>query len=201
MARNSVALSSGSVVTTTTAANVALGNKLMSGDRYKSVADTNAHGDELRHLRAGSGARIHRRLGRSASCGKAMEETPRQIGGSQREQFPVGCDRGSSSLANARPAAMDSVKDMSAIPSAPGHRLEKSDSSGSAGVGRPPWMGPVSATPRPPRPRNVAAAIPSATATSGAGTLGESVPARGGSRASPQRAATLGDSIRQVGQN
>ena len=79
---------------------------------------------------------------------------------------------GSDDVAKARPAAMVSVKLISAMPSAPGTRLAISPGSGSVTAGRPCGIRPTMPTPCACRPSNHDAAMPPATATSGAGECG-----------------------------
>ncbi len=82
--------------------------------------------------------------------------------------------RGSPGRMNARPAAIVSVKLISAIPSAPGTSCWISARSGSVSDGKPCGMCPTVETPSACRPRNHVAAIPPPTATSGAGECGHS---------------------------
>lgn len=79
---------------------------------------------------------------------------------------------GSSRPAKARPAAIVSVKLISAMPSAPGRSCSTSARSGSVSEGRPCGITPTVETPRPSRPSSHAAAMPPPTATSGAGECG-----------------------------
>jgi len=81
---------------------------------------------------------------------------------------------GSPVLANARPAAMDSVKLISAMPRAAGHIRANSDWSGSTHDGRPDGIVPTRATPAARRSNRPDAATATPTATSGAGTRGTS---------------------------
>ena len=81
---------------------------------------------------------------------------------------------GSSGRAKARPAAIDSVKLIKAMPSAPGPSSPTSAGSGSVSDGKPRGISPTIETPIFSSPRNQAAAIPPPTATSGAGECGQS---------------------------
>ena len=81
---------------------------------------------------------------------------------------------GSSARAKARPAAIDSVKLIKAIPSAPGSSRATSAGSGRVSDGKPCGIRPTIETPIFSSPRNHAAAMPPATATSGAGECGHS---------------------------
>jgi hypothetical protein len=84
----------------------------------------------------------------------------------------LGRSGGSPRAANARAAAIDSVKLMSAHPSAPGQSSSTSERSGSTSDGHPRGIVPTVSTPRASRPSNAIAATPTATATSGAGSFG-----------------------------
>ena len=95
----------------------------------------------------------------------------RRAGG---EQFPVRVDRRILARAKARPAAIDSVKLIKAIPSAPGSSRSTSAGSGRVSDGKPAGIRPTIETPIFSSPRNQAAAMPPATATSGAGERGHS---------------------------
>ena len=79
---------------------------------------------------------------------------------------------GSPGRAKARPAAIVSVKLISAIPSAPGTNCSISARSGIVSDGNPCGMRPTVETPSACRPKNHAAAMPPPTATSGAGECG-----------------------------
>ena len=79
---------------------------------------------------------------------------------------------GSAGRAKARPAAIVSVKLISAIPSAPGSSCSTSDRSGIVSAGRPCGIRPTIDTPCAFSPKNHAAAMPPPTATSGAGECG-----------------------------
>ena len=79
---------------------------------------------------------------------------------------------GSEGFANARPAAIDSVKLISAMPKAPGARAAIRPGSGSVNAGRPCGIRPTMPTPCACRPSSHDAAMPPATATSGAGECG-----------------------------
>ena len=81
---------------------------------------------------------------------------------------------GSSGRAKARPAAIVSVKLISAIPSAPGTSCSISARSGSVSDGNPCGIRPTVETPSACRPKNHDAAMPPPTATSGAGECGQS---------------------------
>lgn len=72
----------------------------------------------------------------------------------------------------ARPAAMLSVKLISAMPSAPGSNCSISAGSGRVSDGKPCGISPTVATPRAGRPSSQAAAMPPPTAISGAGECG-----------------------------
>ena len=75
-------------------------------------------------------------------------------------------------MQNARPAATDSVNDISAIPSAAGHNCAASEISGSANAGNPAGTAPTEATPSAWRLKTAAAAMLNATQTSGADSRG-----------------------------
>ena len=81
---------------------------------------------------------------------------------------------GSDERANARPAAMLSVKLMSAIPRAPGTSRPIRERSGIVSGGKPACITPTVETPRACRPKYHDAAMAPATATSGAGECGRS---------------------------
>ncbi len=76
---------------------------------------------------------------------------------------------GSPRCVKARAAAIDSTKDISAIPSAPGHKARINDKSGNVSEGSPAGMGPTRATPKASRPTRPESNMPKATATSAAG--------------------------------
>ena len=80
---------------------------------------------------------------------------------------------GSPWTAKARPAAIVSVKLMSAIPIAPGTSCSTSPGSGSVTDGSPRGIRPTSDTPPDCSPKYHAAAMPPPTATSGAGECGQ----------------------------
>ena len=79
---------------------------------------------------------------------------------------------GSPGRAKARPAAIVSVKLISAIPSAPGDNCAISARSGSVRDGNPCGIRPTVETPSAFRPKNHDAAMPPPTATNGAGEWG-----------------------------
>ena len=79
---------------------------------------------------------------------------------------------GSPGRAKARPAAIVSVKLISAIPSAPGTNCSINAGSGIVSDGNPCGIRPTVETPSACRPKNHAAAMPPPTATSGAGECG-----------------------------
>ena len=79
---------------------------------------------------------------------------------------------GSSGRAKARPAAIVSVKLISAIPSAPGTNCSISARSGSVSDGKPCGIRPTVETPSACSPKNHDAAMAPPTATSGAGECG-----------------------------
>jgi len=79
---------------------------------------------------------------------------------------------GSPGAANARPAAIVSVKLISAIPAAAGNSCKASDRSGNVTEPIPCGMWPTIETPSASRPSAHAAAIPRPTAASGAGDRG-----------------------------
>ena len=85
---------------------------------------------------------------------------------------PSASGWGSPLRRNARPIATVSMKLMSAIPTAPGQSSWASDGTGAVKGGNPAGTFPTVATPRAARPRTLDAAMPSATATSGAGSRG-----------------------------
>jgi len=87
---------------------------------------------------------------------------------------------GSSARAKARPAAIVSVKLINAIATAPSQSCLTREVSGKVKEGRPRGMCPTSSTPRVCSPRKADPAIPTATATSGAGAWGKkrSIPTR-----------------------
>ena len=79
----------------------------------------------------------HDRSLRGAAAGRhRTEQRAAEIGGPGGDQFAVGIDRGVSGTANARPAAIVSVKLISAIPSAPGTNCSISARSGSVSDGK-----------------------------------------------------------------
>ena len=80
--------------------------------------------------------------------------------------------RGSPFSAKARPAAMLSVKLISAMPSAPGQSSRASDRSGITSCGSPAGIGPTMATPAASRPSHAETAMATPTAMSGAGDFG-----------------------------
>ena len=84
----------------------------------------------------------------------------------------LGSGKGSSRSANARAAAIDSVKLISAMPTAGGHRAWTSARSGHVTEGSPVGTAPTVATPCAGRSSSAEAATAAATATSGAGTRG-----------------------------
>ena len=79
---------------------------------------------------------------------------------------------GSAGPAKARPAAIDSVKLISAMPSAPGSNCSISARSGIVNDGSPCGIRPTIETPSACRPKNQDAAMPPPTATNGAGECG-----------------------------
>ena len=81
---------------------------------------------------------------------------------------------GSPGRVKARPAAIVSVKLMSAIPRAPGASSAISPRSGSVSGGKPRGIRPTTETPSACRPKNHDAAIAPPTATRGAGECGRS---------------------------
>jgi hypothetical protein len=81
---------------------------------------------------------------------------------------------GSSGQAKALPAAIDSVKLISAMPSAPGTNCSISARSGIVSDGNPWGIKPTVETPSACSPKSHAAAIPPPTATNGAGECGKS---------------------------
>ena len=72
----------------------------------------------------------------------------------------------------ARPAAMDSVKLIRAMPAAAGHNGNSSERSGSVNSGKPAGIAPTTLTPASASPSSSDAAIAPATTTSGAGARG-----------------------------
>ena len=72
-------------------------------------------------------------------------------------------------MAKARAAAIDSTKDMRAMPSAPGHRAFTNERSGREKEGSPVGISPTSLTPCASRLSSAETRIPKATATRGAG--------------------------------
>ena len=89
MERKSAIPSSGSVVTTTTAAKVACGNRLMRGDRNSSVATTIATVTSADTWVRAPAREFTAVWENPPARGEALEQAPRQIGRTQREQFPV----------------------------------------------------------------------------------------------------------------
>ncbi|MNF75444.1 hypothetical protein D3C84_575080 [compost metagenome] len=83
-----------------------------------------------------------------------------------------GCGAGSSLRAKARPAAMVSVKLISAIPIAEDHRVSTIDQTGRVGAGNPIGTTPTADTPKRSRPNRLMPMMPSATAIKGAGSRG-----------------------------
>ncbi len=81
---------------------------------------------------------------------------------------------GSPGREKARPAAIVSVKLISAIPSAPGANCATSERSGRVSDGNPGGIRPTVETPNPASPKNQDAAMPPPTATNGAGEWGHS---------------------------
>ena len=81
---------------------------------------------------------------------------------------------GSAGRANARPAAIVSVKLINAMPSAPGTNCSTSDRSGSVSAGNPCGIRPTVDTPSAFSPNSHDAAMPPPTATRGAGECGHS---------------------------
>ena len=80
---------------------------------------------------------------------------------------------GSPGRAKARPAAIVSVKLISAIPSAPGANCWISERSGNVSAGKPCGIRPTVETPSACRPKNHDAAMAPPTATRGAGECGQ----------------------------
>ena len=78
---------------------------------------------------------------------------------------------GSLGPTKARAAAIDSVNEIRAMPAAAGHIVSKREGRGRMGVGRPPWIAPMTLTPAASSPSRAEAAMPNATAISGAGRL------------------------------
>ncbi len=105
-------------------------------------------------------------------AGMAPKKAPPALARPVARSSRLGLSSGSSVRANARPAAIVSVKLMRAMPRAPGQSRPASERSGSTGDGRPAAIFPMASTPRASSPRRAIAAIPAATTTSGAGTLG-----------------------------
>ena len=101
---------------------------------------------------------------------------------------------GSAGAANARPAAIVSVKLINAMPSAPGNSCCSSDTSGNVSDGSPCGMAPTVDTPSAAKPNHHDAAMPAASATSDAGERGHqrSIPISTASVATPT-ASVSGD--------
>ena len=171
--RNSAALSSGTAVTTTMAASVACGSKLMSGDRNSRVATTNATVTNADTWVRAPAREFTAVWEAPPPAGKLWKKLPARLAAPNAINSRFGTGSGSSCLAKARPTAIDSVKDISAIPSAPGHRIFRSARSGSTRTGNPgrnrTGQRDTSLLSAPEIPR---AAIPKTTATRGAGACG-----------------------------
>jgi hypothetical protein len=84
----------------------------------------------------------------------------------------LGNGRGSWGSAKARPAAIDSVKLMSAMPTAAGHNPAITSSRGQASEGRPRGTPPTTSTPAACSPSTAEVAIEAPTASRGAGDFG-----------------------------
>ncbi|MNR30580.1 hypothetical protein D3C85_1480460 [compost metagenome] len=84
-----------------------------------------------------------------------------------------GLISGSPSPTKARPAAMVSVKLISAIPAAPGSSCSTSSRSGIVRLGRPVGMAPTMATPASFKPQPHTSAMPMPTPSKGAGECGK----------------------------
>ena len=105
-------------------------------------------------------------------AGMAPKKAPAKFAAPVASSSRLGLIGGSVWMANARPAAIVSVKLIRAMPSAPGSNCSTKLGVGSVIDGSDCGMSPTVATPAAPRPNNHDAAIPPATTASGAGEWG-----------------------------
>ncbi len=105
-------------------------------------------------------------------AGMAPSSEPARLAAPTAISSRFGSTAGSSGRAKARAAAIDSVKLISAIPTAPGTRTCTSARSGSVSEGKPCGIKPTVDTPSAFRPSSQDAAMPPPTATKGAGECG-----------------------------
>ena len=158
----------------TTAASVALGSKPRSGASSSMVAaaapavTSDAFCDRPPAARTTAVCEV------PPPAGIAPRSAPPRLAAPVAISSRLASIGGSPGPAKARPAAIVSVKLISAMPSAPGSNCSISARSGSVSDGKPCGIRPTVETPRACRPKNHAAAMPPPTATSGAGECGKS---------------------------
>ncbi len=102
-------------------------------------------------------------------AGMAPDNAPAKLATPSAINSRLALMGGSSLLENALAAAIDSVKLIKAIPSAPGTNCPIILKSGSVSAGKPCGISPTIDTPCSCRPKNQEAAMPPPTATKGAG--------------------------------
>ena len=123
MARNSSSLINPAAATSTSAPRVAWGMRPISGARKSRVTATTPAVTASASWDTGAGLVVDRRL-RGAAAGRiGLEEAAAEVGRAQGQKLLVGIQR-RVVVPGKRPApaAIDSTKDIRAMPSAPGHR-------------------------------------------------------------------------------
>ncbi|MDT4854920.1 hypothetical protein FQZ97_892480 [compost metagenome] len=192
ISRNSSGLIRPTEYTITTAARVASGIRPMKGASNRIVPSASAAVTSPASCVRAPASRFTAVCVVPPPAGMAPSKAPPMLANPVATSSRLGCGVGSSLWAKARPAAIVSVKLISAMPMAAGQSWTSSCQSGSVTAGSPVGTTPTVATPKRSRPNRLMAPIPIATATSGAG-------ARGAKRFITNRVAIVKTAMATVG--
>src|SRR6516165_3759427 len=168
-----------------------LGHQLDERSEHKHRNQSDRGCDKRRELGVRAGKAVYRGSDVPPPAGIAPNAAPPKFARPVASNSRLGRGGGSWSATNARPAAIVSVKLISAIPSADGQRCSNSEKSGIVNDGKPSGIRPTPCTPWAPSPRNAKAAIPAPTAISGAGP-------RGNNRSIPSNIAIVNNPTAKV---
>ena len=156
----------------TTAASAAFGISAMNGASSSRVASAPAAVTSCASWVFAPARRLTAVCDVPPPAGIAPNRPPPTLASPRASNSRLGTGRGSCGCANARPAAIDSVKLISAMPTAAGHICRTISSCGQVNDGRPRGTSPTIATPAACSPSNAETTMAAATASSGAGALG-----------------------------